>query len=360
MLMLMSQPGSGSGKVKRNAFGSMPDGSNVEVFTVTDGWVEARVSSYGARLVSVRMPDRDGVVGDVVLGHDALEPYLADANTYMGAIVGRFGNRIAGGAFVLDGVRHQVPVNNPPNALHGGTHGFDGKVWRAEVEGDVVVFRLTSPDGEMGFPGTLEATVKYSLEDGALRMEYEATTDEPTVVNLTNHAYFNLAGEGCGTVLGHEVMLPAESFVATDATAIPLGPLAPVAGTPFDFRSVHTIGERIGVEDVQLEWGRGYDHTFVLGEKGVMKLAAEVTDPASGRRLTVETTEPGVQFYTGNYLDGTVPKREGSGGYERRTGFCLETQGFPDAPNQPGFPSTVLRPGETLRSVTVYRFSTEV
>ena len=357
--MLMSQPGTGSGRVKQGSFGSMPDGSNVAVFTFTDGLIEARVSSYGARLVSVRLPGRDGVVADVVLGHDALEPYLADGNTYMGAVVGRFGNRIAGGTFELDGVRHQVPVNSPPNALHGGTLGFDQKVWRAEIEGDAVVFRLTSPDGEMGFPGALEVAVRYSLEGGALRMEYEATTDKATVLNLTNHAYFNLAGEGSGTVLGHEAMIAADGFVPTDATAIPLGHVAPVAGTPLDFRQLHVIGERIGDQDVQLLRGRGYDHTFALGEQGVMKRAAAVTDPASGRRLTVETTEPGVQFYTGNYLDGTVPNRDGSGVYALRTGFCLETQAYPDAPNQPGFPSAVLRPGETLRSVTIYRFSTE-
>jgi aldose 1-epimerase len=272
--------------------------------------------------------------------------------------VGRFGNRLAHGRFSIDGEEFQVPLNDGPNALHGGPEGFDRKVWLAEETADAVSFTLVSPDGEMGFPGTLTVSVKYSLSGGALRLDYTATTDKATVVNVTNHAYFNLAGGG--TVLGHKLLIPAERFTPVSESLIPTGELAPVGGTPFDFTQPTVIGERIEAEDLQLERARGYDHNWAFGEKGTLKLAARVAEKASGRVLTVETTEPGMQLYTGNFLDGSVPTRDGSGSVTLRSGLCLETQGYPDAPNQAGFPSVTLRVGETLQSTTVFTFSTEV
>lgn len=340
----------------------MPDGTTVDLYTLSDGVVEASVCGYGARLTSVKAPDRDGGLGEVVLGHEDLAGFLADKKTFMGAVVGRFGNRIAGGRFELEGESFQVPANDGENALHGGPVGFDQRLWLAEEDGDAVTFTLVSPDGEMGFPGTLLVSVRYSLKEGALRLDYTASTDKTTVVNVTNHAYFNLAGVGTGegTILGHELCLFAETFTPVSDKLIPTGELAPVTGTPFDFRKATKIGARIDAEEVQLQRARGYDHNWVFGDKGVMKTTATLKDAASGRVLTVATTEPGMQFYSGNFLDGSVPSRDGRGVVGFRSGVCLETQGFPDAPNQPGFPSTMLRPGETMRSTTVFSFSVEV
>jgi aldose 1-epimerase len=338
----------------------MPDGTAVNLYTLSDGVVEASVTPYGARLTSVKAPDRDGNLGEVVLGHETLEPYLSDRKNYLGAIVGRFANRIAAGRFTLDGDTCQVPLNDGPNCLHGGPVGFDQKVWQAEEAKGGVTFTLVSPDGDMGFPGTLTLAVRYSLAAaGKLLIEYTATTDGATVVNVTNHAYFNLAGEASTSILDHELTLHAERFTPINETLIPTGELAPVSGTVFDFQTSSRIGERIDQDDVQLRRARGYDHNWVLGEKGTLKPAARLKDPLSGRVLTVETTEPGIQFYSGNFLDGTAPARHGEGSIEHRSGLCLETQGYPDAPNQPGFPSVVLLPGETLRSQTSFHFSVE-
>ena len=350
--------------VEKKQFGQMADGSSaentgVELYTLRDGAVEASVCAYGARLTSVKAPGRDGSLAEVVLGHDSVEGFVNDRKTFAGAVVGRFGNRIAEGRFSLDGETYQVPLNDGPNALHGGPVGFDQKVWAAkEVDGGVE-FTLVSPDGDMGFPGTLTVSVRYTLKGGALTLAYTASTDKTTVVNVTNHAYFNLGGEESTTILDHVLEIPAERFTPVGETLIPTGELKPVEGTPFDFRRATRIGERIDAEDVQLERARGYDHNWAFGRKGELKKTARLVEPASGRMLTVETTEPGMQFYSGNFLDGTVPTRDGNGVVAYRSGLCLETQGYPDAPNQPEFPQVTLRPGETMRSTTVFTFSVE-
>jgi aldose 1-epimerase len=349
----------GTTKIVKRPFGTMPDGSTVDLYTLSDGVVEASVTAYGARLTLVKAPDRDGNLGEVVLGHDSLEGFLADRKTFMGAVVGRFGNRIANGRFALDGETFQVPLNDGENALHGGPVGFDRKLWLAEESDAAVSFTLVSSDGEMGFPGTLTLSVRYSLAGGALRLDYTATTDKATVVNVTNHAYFNLAGEASTTILEHELTIPAERFTPVNANLIPTGELKPVEGTAFDFRQATLIGERIDADDVQLQRAKGYDHNWVFGSKGAMKLAARLKDAGSGRVLTVETTEPGMQFYAGNFLDGSVPTRDGAGAVGFRSGLCLETQGYPDAPNHPQFPPTTLRLGETMRSTTVFTFLIE-
>jgi aldose 1-epimerase len=335
----------------------MPDGTAVDLYTLRDGVVEASVMGYGARLTSLKTPDRDGNMGEVVLGHDALEGYLADHKTFGGAVVGRFGNRIAHGRFSLDGETYQIPLNDGENALHGGPVGFDKYLWLADESEDAVSFTLVSPDGDMGFPGTLTVRAKYSLSGGALRVDYSATSDKTTVVNVTNHAYFNLAGSD--TILEHELMIPAERFTPVNPNLIPTGELKPVEGTPFDFTTATKIGARINSEDVQLERARGYDHNWAFGNKGTVKLTAKLKDGASGRVMTVETTEPGMQFYAGNFLDGTVPTRDGGAMVKYRSGLCLETQGYPDAPNQPEFPSVTLRAGDTMRSTTVFTFLVE-
>ena len=351
MLMSMS--------VEKRSFGTLPDEQPVDLYTLKDGVVEASVTAFGARLTSLKAPDRDGKMAEVVLGHDSVTDFVADRKTYMGAIVGRFGNRLAQGRFELDGVSYQVPLNDGPNALHGGPDGFDRKLWGSEEGDGGVEFTLLSLDDDEGFPGTLNLTVRYTLAGGALKIEYTASTDKTTVVNLTNHAYFNLAGESSGTILDHELEIPAEHFTPVGETLIPTGELKPVAGTPFDFSQATRIGERIGQDDVQLKRARGYDHNWAFGEKGEMKRTAKLKDPASGRALTVETTEPGMQFYSGNFLDGSVPTRDGKGKVALRSGLCLETQGYPDAPNQPEFPQVTLRPGETMKSTTVFTFSVE-
>ena len=353
-------------RVTRAPFGTLPSGERVQVFTMTNArGLEVRAIDYGGIVVSLRTPDRTGAMADIVLGFDDLNGYLT-SSPYFGAIVGRYGNRIAKGQFTLDGKTYKLAVNNGPNALHGGLKGFDKVVWRAAPKGDSsgvhLVLGYTSADGEEGYPGTLRATVTYTVTDAnQLVVDYEATSDKPTPVNLTQHSYFNLAGEGAGDVLSHVVTLDADRFVPIDSTFIPTGELAPVAGTPFDFRKGTAIGARIEQTNPQITNGKGYDHTFVLnraaGTTGLVH-AAHVVDPSSGRTLDVETTEPGVQFYTGNFLDGTVVGKRGHA-YPRRGAFCLETHHFPDSPNKPKFPSTILRPGETYRSRTVFTFGVE-
>jgi aldose 1-epimerase len=329
----------------------------VEAFTLKSAEVELRLISYGARVVSLLTRDREGAVGDVTLGYGSLEPYVENTNAYFGVIAGRFANRIAGGRFELDGEVVQTTINDGKNMLHGGVEGFDARNWAGQVVPDGVEFRLVSPDGDQGFPGALTVRVRYTLRGSTVRIAYEATTDKTTVVNLTNHAYFNLSGEASGTILGEELTLEADAFTpVADAGAIPTGEIRAVAGTAFDFTQPTVIGSRIGAEDEQLVFGRGYDHNWVVrGEAGTLRPAAKVHDPASGRVLTVETTEPAIQFYSGNFLDGALTGKSGVA-YVQRSGFCLETQGFPDAPNQPNFPSTVLRPGETYKSVTTWQF----
>ena len=341
----------------------MPDGTNVDLFTVWSGRSEATFTSFGARLVSLKVPDRRGRVEGVVLGYDSLSPYLAD-KAYFGAIVGRVANRLAGGTFRLAGQTIQVPVNNGPNALHGGPNAFDQRIWTGTPIDHGVEFTLTSPAGENGFPGTLSLLVRYTFIAGVLTIDYEATSDALTVLNVTNHAYFNLAGESSGTILNHELTLSADHFTPIDANLIPTGELRPVQATPFDFRQPILIGRRLHeIEkdeptNEQLHLAGGYDHNFVYGQPGTLKQTARLHDPGTGRVLTVHTTEPGMQFYSGNFIDGSMPNRRG-GLYRRRSGLCLETQHYPDSPNHPEFPSTELRPGDPFRSTTIYTFTAE-
>jgi aldose 1-epimerase len=351
-------------KVTETAFGTTPDGKSVSLFTLRNrNGVETRITNYGGIVVSLSVPDRNGKFDDVVLGFDGLAGYLQKDVPYFGALIGRYGNRIAGGKFTLDGKTYTLAKNNGPNSLHGGNVGFDKKVWTAEpgADGQSLKLTYTSPDGEEGYPGTLTATVVYSLSDAdELKIDYTATTDKPTVVNLTNHSYFNLAGQGMGDILNHQLQINASRFTPVDKTLIPTGELKEVVGTPFDFTAPHTVGERINDKNQQLEFGKGYDHNFVLdgvsGPNAPPRLAARVTEPASGRILEVYTNEPGLQFYTGNFLDGTFTGKQGRV-YKFRYGFCMETQHFPDSPNHANFPSTVLRPGETYRTTTIYRFT---
>ncbi|MDK1476884.1 aldose epimerase family protein [Streptomyces sp. 549] len=351
------------GKPVRDPFGRLPDGTRVHRWRWQRGGTRISVLSYGGIVHSLELPDRRGRYANVSLGCDSVQGYL-DAGAYFGALIGRYGNRIANGRFTLDGTTHQLSVNDGDNSLHGGTGGFDKRVWDVESfagpAGSGLVLRYVSPDGEMGYPGTLRVKVVYTLtHDGDWRIDYRATTDRATVVNLTNHAYYNLAGEGSGTVLDHELRLAASRFAPTDTGLIPTGELAPVAGTPFDFRRQHTIGRDIRTAHPQLLTAKGYDHNWVL-DKGVTTTpepVATLRDPASGRTMEIATTEPGLQFYSGNFLDGTVAGTSGRT-YRQGDGLCLETQHFPDSPNQPDFPSTVLRPGGTYRSTTIHRFST--
>lgn len=352
----------GVAAMKRAPFGTAPDGEAVELITLTNAHgVELRAMTYGAIIVSLKVPDRAGQLGDVVLGYDSLAGYVK-SSPYFGAVVGRYGNRIAKGKYALDGTNYTLAVNNGPNALHGGLRGFDKVVWSADTmrtaEGVGIRFSYASKDGEEGYPGTLTAAVTYTLTDAnEVHIAYEATTDKATPLNLTQHSYFNLAGQG--DILSHVLSLNADRYTPVDATLIPTGELAPVAGTPFDFTTPHAIAERISADHPQLKFGGGYDHNFVLTRADTgFALAAVLKEPTSGRVLEVRTTEPGVQFYTGNFLDGTLT---GKGGvvYAHRTGLCLETQHFPDSPNHPAFPNTILRPGQTYRSRTVWTFKTE-
>ena len=340
------------------SFGRLADGTDIGLFTLNARGLEVRAIPYGAIIVSIRVPDRRGDLADVVLGFDDLQGYL-ERSRYFGAVVGRYGNRIANGRFSLDGRTYQLATNNGPNHLHGGVKGFDKVVWRAQADrpegGTRVVFSYTSRDGEEAYPGTLNARVTYEVnERNELSVEYEATTDAPTPVNLTQHTYFNLAGEGRGDILGHVLALDADQFLRVDETMIPTGELAGVAGTPFDFRRPTPIGARINDAHEQLKRGTGYDHSFVVQGAPGLRRAAHVVEPASGRTLEIVTTEPGVQFYSGNHLSGQAGKAGHT--YAARSGFCLETQHYPDSPNHAHFPSTILRPGATYRSKTVFIF----
>ena len=356
------RPGPRRSGVARTPFGRTAEGDAVDLFTLTNAHgIEVRAMSYGGIIVSLRVPDREGRLDDVVLGHESLEGYLKSPS-YFGAIVGRYGNRIAKGQFTLDGRTYKLATNNGPNHLHGGVKGFDKVVWKAEPfehpDGVGVVFSYLSKDGEEGYPGRLSARVTYTLNDrDELAFDYFATTDKATPVNLTQHSYFNLVGDAKRDVLDHELLIDADRFTAVDATLIPTGVLAPVQGTPLDFRTPIAIGARIEQPDEQLRRGGGYDHNFVLNHKPGLALAARVFEPTTGRVLEVSTTEPGLQFYSGNFLDGTVTGKSGRV-YRRRYGFCLETQHFPDSPNHPDFPSTILRPGREYRSKTVLAFKT--
>lgn len=349
-------------KVEKKSFGTV-GGKEVSLFTMTNNkGMTTTITNYGGIVVTLTAPDSQGKFEDVVLGYDKLDGYIKET-PYFGAIVGRYGNRICKGKFTVDGKEYTLAINNKPNALHGGLKGFDKVVWDAEsfTEANAVGLKLTylSKDGEEGYPGNLKSTVTYRLtNDNELKIDYEATTDKATPVNLTNHTYFNLAGQGKGDILDHEMMLNADKFTPVDETLIPTGELKPVKGTPFDFTKATRIGARINnTEDPQIKFGGGYDHNFVLNRTGPgLSLAAKVTEPKSGRVMEVLTTEPGVQFYTGNFLDGTIVGKGGSV-YKHRFAFCLETQHYPDSPNKPEFPTTILKPGQQYKTTTVYRFS---
>jgi len=349
-----------STRITKEAFGAV-DGQKVDLYTLRNSkGAEARICNYGGIVVSLKMPDKNGVLGDVVLGYDKLEDYVK-VTPYFGALIGRYGNRIAGGHFTLDGVTYMLATNNGPNALHGGLKGFDKRVWRAKAHdspaGPTLVLNYLSQDGEEGYPGNLQVKAVYTLtEDNGLRLDYTATTDKTTVLNLTQHSYFNLAGHGDN--LGHIVEMPADRFTPVDSTLIPTGELQPVAGTPLDFRSPTAIGARINQNDEQLKFGGGYDHNWVFKKTiGELTMLARVSEPTSGRVMEVWSTEPGLQFYTGNFLDGTIT---GKGGwvYQHRNAFCMEPQHYPDSPNQPKFPSVVLRPGQVYKNTIIYRFAT--
>ncbi|MBN1996699.1 galactose mutarotase [candidate division KSB1 bacterium] len=347
-------------KLLKQDFGSV-NGQAVELYTlVNTHGVKVQIATYGGIVTSIQVPDRNGQLADVVLGYDNLDEYVQN-NPYFGCIVGRYGNRIAQAEFELDGVSYSLAANNGPNHLHGGLVGFDKVVWSAKpVEGkDKVGVELTytSNDGEEGYPGNLQVTVTYTLDnENALQIDYYAVTDKKTIVNLTNHSYFNLNDAGAAPILDHQLMINADEFTPVDNTLIPTGELRSVEGTPFDFRKATAIGARIGADDEQLKFGGGYDHNFVVnGQAGELRLAAEVTEPVTGRAMEVWTTEPGIQFYSGNFLDGSITGKNGIV-YQQRNGLCLETQHFPDSPNQPEFPSTVLEPGDEYKTTTIYKF----
>lgn len=342
----------------RDTFGSV-NGTAIDRFTLKNAnGVEVQAITYGGIITSIKTPDRHGAAGDIVLGFDTIEGYLQD-HPFFGAIIGRYGNRIAKGRFTLNGTTYKLAANNGANHLHGGVKGFDKVVWKGEplAGKNGVAFTRTSPDGEEGYPGNLNVRVSYELTDkNQLIVEYHATTDKATPVNLTQHTYFNLAGDGSGDILGQSLMLNADRFTPVDGTLIPTGEIANVEGTPFDFRQPALIGARIAQAHPQLKFGEGYDHNWVLNRSGNgLQMAAVASDPASGRTLEITTTEPGIQFYAGNFLDG---KLTGKGGhvYKHRTGFCLETQHYPDSPNHPDFPSTVLQPGQEYTTSTVFTF----
>lgn len=348
-------------QVTKASGGKLPDGADVEIFTLKDEKLEVQVMTYGGDVISLKAPDRSGKMADVVLGFDSPSGYYENNHSksasFFGPIVGRYANRIAHAKFSLDGKEYTLTKNNGDNSIHGGPGGFHNRIWQGKIIADGVELIYLSKDGEEGYPGNLSVTVKYTLTGGDLRIDYSATTDKPTVLNLTNHSYFNLSGQGNGTILQEQLKLNASRFTPVDATLIPTGELKSVAGTPFDFLQPHAVGERINADDEQIRLGHGYDHNFVIDGGGKeLTQAAEVYDPASGRVLRVLTTEPGVQFYTSNFLDGSIKGKQGVA-YPRNGALCLETQHFPDSPNHPDFPSTVLRPGSKFHSITVYRFS---
>lgn len=357
-------PAKGKHQVRKESFGQTGDGRPVDLFTLTNSkGLEIRAINYGGIIVSLRVPDKSGNLGDIVLGYDKVDGYLQNP-TYFGAIVGRYANRIAHATFTLDGVKYTLAKNDGPNSLHGGLNGFNKQLWEAKEfkngKGVGVGFSYLSKDGEEGYPGNLKVKVIYTLtDDNQLIVDYEATTDKATPLNLSQHTYFNLAGEGNGDILGHHLLLNADRFTPVDKTLIPTGELRAVQGTPTDFSKPTTIGARINNDYEQLVLGHGYDHNWVINRKdNSLTRAAMVHEPTSGRVLEVLTTEPGLQFYSGNFLDGTITGKNGHV-YKQRYGFCLETQHFPDSPNHPDFPSTILRPGKTFHSQTVFKFSTE-
>ena len=347
--------------ISKAPFGKTPDGIPVEIYTLRNrNGMEARIATYGGIVVSLKTPDKSGKFEDVVLGYDNLEAYIK-RNPYFGALVGRYGNRIAKGKFSLNGKKYSLSINNGVNHLHGGVKGFDKVVWEAQpteaANGPALQLHYLSKDGEEGYPGNLSVTATYTLtQDNALRLDFEATTDKHTICNLTHHSYFNL--HGGGEVLDYLVQINAEKFTPVDATQIPTGELRPVAGTPLDFRKPTSIGARIYSHDEQLKFAHGYDHNWVFDKPpGHLGLAARVVDKVSGRCLEVWTTEPGMQFYAGNFLDGTITGK-GRRAYHRRHAFCMEPQHFPDSPNHPHFPSVELKPGELYKNTIIYKFST--
>jgi aldose 1-epimerase len=353
--------GPAASNTSQQPFGKAPDGTPVELYTLRNAkGIEARICNYGGLVISLKVPDRNGNFADVTLGYDNLEDYLKNS-PYFGALIGRYGNRIAKGKFTLNGKAYTLAVNNEANALHGGIKGFDKVVWQAKPmqtsAGPALELNYVSRNGEEGYPGTLTVKAVYTLTaDNGLRLEYTATTDQDTVVNLTHHSYFNLAGKG--DILGHEVYLNADKYTPVDSTLIPTGELRPVQGTPFDFRKPTTIGARINQNDEQLKFGKGYDHNWVINKtSGKLELMARVYEPTTGRVMEVWSTEPGLQFYSGNFLDGTI-KGKGGRVYQFRNGFCMEPQHFPDSPNRPEFPSVVLKPGQVYQNTIIYRFST--
>jgi aldose 1-epimerase len=364
-ILVVSNLGGAEAKktMKKEPFGKTEDGQPVDLYTLSNkNGVEAAITNFGGIVVSLKVPDRKGKLDDVILGYDQLDGYLTN-KAFFGAIIGRYGNRVAHGKFVLTGTTYNIPKNDGDNALHGGLKGFNKRLWTAKdvsgSHGQALEVTYLSKDGEEGFPGNLSAKVVYTLTDqNELKIDYSATTDKDTVINLTNHSYFNLAGQGNGDILGHELTIRADRFTPVDSTLIPTGELKPVKGTPFDFTKATAIGARISQDDPQLKVGKGYDHNWVLnsGGKGALSVAAEAYEPTTGRVLQVLTDQPGVQFYSGNFLDGSIT---GKGGkvYNLRNGFCLETQHFPDSPNQPKFPSTVLKPGQHYQTTTVFKFS---
>ena len=348
--------------ISSKPFGKTKDGKAVELYTLENkNGVNTSITTYGGTVVSLNVPDKEGKLGDVVLGFDSIAEY-EEKSPYFGCITGRYANRIAKGKFSIDGKEYTLATNNDPNHLHGGEKGFDKQVWKASTKktaaGPSVTFTHTSPDGDQGYPGNLEMEVVYTLtNDDELRIDYKATTDKPTVINLTNHSYFNLGGHGNGTILDHLLTIHADKYTPTDSTAIPTG-IAGVEGTPFDFREATAIGKRIGNKNTQLEYGKGYDHNYVVnGKQGKLRPAAVVHDPKSGRVMEISSTEAGIQLYTGNFLDGLDGKNGKK--YVHRGALCLETQVFPDSPNQTaaGYTKAVLRPGETYTQTTVHKFS---
>jgi aldose 1-epimerase len=349
--------------IDKQPFGTAPTGEPVDLYTLrNDRGAQARIMTYGGIVVSLKMPDRDGEFGDVVLGYDSLDSYVKNS-PYFGALIGRYGNRIGGAKFTLDGNTCTLPANDGPNTLHGGLKGFDKRAWTATAaryssDGPQLVLHYLSKDGEEGFPGNLDVTATWTLtHNNSLKLEYTATTDKDTVVNLTHHGYFNLAGKG--DILGHVVTIPADRFTPVDSTLIPTGVLPLVENTPFDFRNPTAIGARISQDDEQLKFGKGYDHNWVINKTlGQMTMMARVSEPTTGRVMEVWSTEPGLQFYSGNFLDGTIT---GKGGwvYAHRDAFCMEPQHYPDSPNKPDFPTTELKPGQVYHNTIIYRFSTQ-
>ena len=346
-------------------FGRMPDGTPVEIYTLRNGQgMEARIMTYGGIVQSLKVPDRIGKFDDVVLGYGNLEGYLTNNSPYFGVLIGRYGNRIGDARFTLDGKTYTLTANNGPNSLHGGLRGFDKVVWRAKTwlspNGLALELAYLSMDGEEGFPGNLKVTAVYSLTDSnELRLDFTATTDKPTVCNLTHHSYFNLRGQGNGDILGHEVYINSDKITVVDKELITTGKYAPVQGTPFDFRKSTAIGAHINDPDRQLQYGPGYDHNWVINKtRGQLDLMARVYEPTTGRVMEVWSTEPGLQFYAGNFLDGIITGKGGNV-YQRRSGFCLEPQHYPDSPNKPMFPTTELMPGTIYSNTIIYRFLTK-